>query len=170
MTTLSNSIKASFYFLLFINIVIAIVCITIFASYTPGDNSADTANDMLAHIQDIQASFSQEKIKDATDIERISSELDILKKEAQEQSLILSEQRHQIGINTWIVVIMALLAFIYGLAVLRQINKRLLIPIAKIQSVLSSQRSGDHFTRCPEKGNDKSIQRIYNDLNSLLDR
>lgn len=73
------------------------------------------------------------------------------------------------NVGIWIIIFPTVFAWIIGIALLKLINQTIVKPLSELHDVISSYRNGNNIRRCPKVSKSEEFQKIYNDLNAILD-
>lgn len=73
------------------------------------------------------------------------------------------------SVAIWVIIFLTAAIWILGLAIMKTIEKTVIIPLSELKDVLESYRKGNRMRRCPTLAPSKDFQQIYDGINSLLD-
>lgn len=88
--------------------------------------------------------------------------------QAIEESAAKTQRLRQAG--AWAIVLMTLLFFVAALFFEQKMRRALLTPLEEISSVLEANVRGDRYRRCQETGASSDMKKLFQLINSLLDR
>ena len=72
--------------------------------------------------------------------------------------------------GAWAIVLMTLLFFVAAIFFEQRMRRALLTPLEEISSVLEANAGGDRYRRCQESGTSSDMKKLFQLINSLLDR
>lgn len=73
------------------------------------------------------------------------------------------------SVAIWVIIFLTAAIWILGLAIMKTIEKTVIIPLSELKDVIESYRKGNRMRRCPTLAPSKDFQQIYDGINSLLD-
>ncbi len=94
-------------------------------------------------------------------------ELSKINRVAMKQAGMDVKQLSIVGI--WVIIFLAILIWVLGLAIIKSINKTVIIPLAELKNVIEAYRKGNRMRRCPKLAPSSEFQQIYDGINLLLD-
>lgn len=122
-------------------------------------------------LEAIEASYEAALDGDALAAERAVEAIETLTSINRLAMARADERAEQLGrAGGWAVAIMAGLAFVASLVLLRQLDRKLIGPLEEVHDVLSSFRGGDRRRRCSLADGNAELRGVCRDLNAILDR
>ena len=73
------------------------------------------------------------------------------------------------AVGIWVIVFLTFIIWVLGFAIMKSINKAVILPLAELKSVIEAYRKGNHMRRCPKLAPSGEFQQIYDGINLLLD-
>lgn len=70
----------------------------------------------------------------------------------------------------WVITFLAIMTWVLGILLMRTLAKNIIKPLAELTDVLSSYTKGNTMRRCPKLAPNQTFQKIYDSVNTLLDR
>ena len=116
--------------------------------------------------KDYKQAFSGDKITEEKVINNII-ELSKINRVAMNQAGMDVKQLSSVGI--WVIVFLTLIIWVLGLAIIKSINKTVILPLAELKGVIEAYRKGNRMRRCPKLAPSEDFQQIYDGINLLLD-
>ena len=72
--------------------------------------------------------------------------------------------------GAWVIGFLTLITWVLGLILIKTLTTNLIKPLAELIDVLESYFKGNKLRRCPKLAPNHDFQRIYDAINSLLDK
>ena len=72
--------------------------------------------------------------------------------------------------GAWVIGFLTLITWVLGLILIKTVTTNLIKPLAELIDVLESYFKGNKLRRCPKLAPNHDFQRIYDAINSLLDK
>ncbi len=70
----------------------------------------------------------------------------------------------------WVITFLTIMTWALGILIMRTLAKNIIKPLAELTDVLSSYTKGNTMRRCPKLAPNPTFQKIYDSVNTLLDR
>lgn len=109
--------------------------------------------------------YGNEKYEEAT-IDSIA-ELSKINRLAMQRAGLRAKKMQTVGI--WIIVFPSVFIWIIGLTLLARIKRTFIKPIEELNDVISDYNSGNRMRRCPSYTESKDLQKLYDEINTILD-
>ena len=71
---------------------------------------------------------------------------------------------------TWIITFLIIITWVLGIFIMHTLAKNIIKPLAELTDVLNSYSKGNTMRRCPKLAPNQSFQKIYDNINDLLDK
>lgn len=113
-----------------------------------------------------QQAFNGDKASEEVVINNII-ELSKINRVAMHQAGMDVKQLSSVGI--WVIVFLTLIIWVLGFAIIKSINKTVILPLFELQGVIEAYRKGNRMRRCPKLAPSREFQQIYDGINMLLD-
>ena len=94
-------------------------------------------------------------------------ELSKINRVAMKQAGMDVKQLSAVGI--WVIVFLTFIIWVLGFAIMKSVNKTVILPLAELKSVIEAYRKGNRMRRCPKLAPSVEFQQIYDGINLLLD-
>lgn len=95
-------------------------------------------------------------------------DLSTINRNAMKRATIEANQLSSVG--SWVIAFLTLLIWCIGFMLMKSIEKGFLKPLTELNDVLTKYNQGNKLRRCPKQAPNKDFQKIYDDVNILLDK